>query len=136
MVFYCGGRDISAGAIHDILQVYQEKNNLSRLSIEYANVQNRGVDVLVNTLRSCTNLKTIRLFRCGITDEQLLQIVEAIRGHRIMLKVLSLPENSIGNVGCGAIATLLEDPNCNIHTLTLADNNVIKRLDHPTNMES
>ena len=119
----CGGRDISESAIHDILQVYQEKGNLTLLYIDQSNLQNGGVDVLVNTLRSCTNLKRINLHRCGITDEQVLAIVEAIRGNR-MLEDLRLGGNHIGNVGCGALATLLEDLLTNIQTLNLGGNTI------------
>ena len=119
----CDGHDISDGAIHDILQVYQEKKNLTRLYIDHANLRNGGDSILVNTLRGCTNLKTIILYRCGITGEQMLVIVEAIRGHN-MLEELELNLNSIDNAGCGAIVTLLEDPNCNLQHLNLAGNNI------------
>ena len=77
----------------------------------------------MNTLRGCTNLKTIALFLCGITGEQMLAVVEATRGH-CMLKELDLSQNSIGNIGCGALATLLDKPHCNIHTLGLPMNNI------------
>ena len=39
-----------------------------------------------------------------------------------MLEELDLYENNIGNVGCDAIATLLEDPNCDLRALQLASN--------------
>jgi len=72
-------------------------------------------------LRSCTSLQCIVLYLCGINDEQVSAIVEAIRGHH-MLKKLYLNGNNIGNVGCGAIATLLKDAKTNIHTLNLCGN--------------
>ena len=114
----CDGHNISDDVTHDILLVYQEKKNLTRLYIYFANLRSGGVDVLVNTLRSCTNLKTIILYRCGITDEQMLAIAEAIRCHR-MLEELHLPRNHIGNVG-----SLLDNPNCSIRTLSLGGNNI------------
>ena len=86
--------------------MYQEKGNLTRLNIQQANLQNGGVDVLLNTLRRNPNLQSIGLFRCGINDEQMLAIAEAISHH--MLEELLLNWNNIGNAGCGAIATLLE----------------------------
>ena len=45
----------------------------------------------------------------------MLAVVEATRGH-CMLKELDLSQNSIGNIGCGALATLLDKPHCKIHT--------------------
>jgi hypothetical protein len=119
----CGGQTISEGVIHNILQVYQEKGNLTRLDIQNTNLQNGGDSILVNTLKSCTNLKKIALFGCGINGDRLTRVVEAIRGHR-MLEELYLFGNSIGNAGCTAIATLLEDPNCNLRHLNLLGNNI------------
>ena len=57
----CDGHNISDDVTHDILLVYQEKKNLTRLYIYFANLRSGGVDVLVNTLRSCTNLQRINL---------------------------------------------------------------------------
>ena len=75
----------------------------------------------MDALRSCRNLQQILLGNCSITDEQLLPIVDAIRGLRV-LEDLDLHHNNIGNTGCDAIAALLEDPNCNMHTLGLEFN--------------
>jgi len=119
----CGGHDISEGAVYDIFQVYQEKGNLTSLYIDHAILQNGGDNVLVNTLRSCANLQRIILCRCDINGEQMLAIVEAIRGHN-MLEELHLFGNSIDNVGCGALATLLDNPNCNLRHLSLLCNNI------------
>ena len=117
------GHDISDAVTHDILKVYQEKSNLSRLGIQNTNLRNGGVDTLVNTLKSCRDLKRIFLYVCNLTDEQLLPILEAIRCHRMLEKLL-LSGNHIGNVGCGAIATLLDNPNCNLQHLDLLSNNI------------
>ena len=111
-----------AGVAHEILQVYQENNSyLTFLVITNANLRNGGDRVIVDTLRSCRNLQRVVLNHCNITDEQLLPIVDAIRGHR-MLEELSLFGNNIGNVGCEAIAALLADPNCNLRYLSLGYN--------------
>ena len=75
----------------------------------------------MDTLRKCRNLQNVDLHSCNITDAQLLPIVDAIRGHRI-LEELHLVANNIGNAGCEAIATLLIDPNCNLRVLHLDSN--------------
>lgn len=59
---------------------------------------------IANMLRSCTNLREIELTGCYITDEQLILMVEAMRGHRMLEKLL-LCGNCIGLTGCQAIAT-------------------------------
>ena len=105
-----------------ILQAYQNNNSqLTVLSIIDANLRNGGDRVIVDTLRNCINLQSILLNNCNITDAQLLPIVNAIRGHR-MLETLDLYGNDIGNAGCDAIATLLIDPISNIRTLYLERN--------------
>lgn len=50
-------------------------------------------------------------------------LVEAVRGHELLEKLL-LAENNIGNIGCEAIATLLADPTCNIQVLGLSNNDI------------
>jgi len=80
-------------------------------------------DIIADTLRSCNNIRKIGLNESDLTDEQLLQIVEAVRGHR-ELEELSLHINRIGNDGCDAICTLLEDPNCTLQTILLGSNRI------------
>ena len=114
--------DIAIGVGQEILKAYQKNNNhLTDLSISNNNLQSGGDRVIGDTLRNCRNLQRVALNFCNITDEQLLPIVDAIRGHR-MLEVLSLSVNNIGNVGCDTIATLLIEPNCNLRTLSLSRN--------------
>jgi len=143
---------LQCGIFRQILNTYQENNDhLTCLEITAANLHNGGRDIITNTIRRCTNLKTITLDTCGIRDEQLLPIInDAVREHSSLeelclpsnriggqlslvvealrvnqtLKVLDLQSNSIGNAGCRALATLLEDPNCNLHTLNLFNNRI------------
>ena len=119
-------RSISGTIIHVILRAYQVNNNLTDIHIRHARPshgQNGEDRIITNTLIPNTNLRNIKLIYSGITDEELLPMIEAIRGHRI-LENLALYGNSIGNVGCQALATLLEDPNCNIRELDLEGNNI------------
>ena len=121
---YCGNLNIAGGRVQEILQAYQENNSqLTYLSIQSADLQSGGENIIGDSLRSCRNLQKVYLYNCNITDEQLLPIVDAIRGH-CMLEDLGLDSNNIGNAGCNAIATLLEDPNSNIRVLNLAQNNI------------
>ena len=120
---YCRSQNIAGGVAQEILKVYQENNSqLTVLGITNANLQSGG-DRVLDTLKGCSNLQQILLGNCSITGEQLLAIVDAIRGH-CMLEELDLAVNNIGNTGCDAIAALLEDPNCNLHTLYLNNNTI------------
>ena len=115
---------IIGGLIHEILKVYQENSShLTQISIYYCNLVNGGDDAVAATLRNCTHLNEINLICCDITDELLMPIVEGVRGHR-SLENLGLSGNRIGNTGCQALATLLEDSHCNICTLDLGRNRV------------
>ena len=120
----CNYITIAGGVGQEILQAYQENNShLTVLRIIEANLQSGGDRVIGDTLRSCRNLQKVCLNFCNITDEQLLPIVDAVRGHGIsMLEELYLYENNIGNAGCEAIATVLIDPNCKIQHLSLGRN--------------
>ena len=79
--------------------------------------------MITKTLRSNTNLKKVSLFSNHISNEQLLAIVEALREHN-RLEELDLGPNRIGNGGCETLATLLRDPNSNLHTLMLQNNQI------------
>ena len=119
LFFNC--RDQLGEVAEEILKVYYlNSNQLNRLDILGANLRN-GHTVLVTTLQRCTNLKHVYLYHCNINNRILLLIVEAIRGHS-SLENLYLGGNRIRSSGCTALASLLEDPNCNINTLPLHHN--------------
>jgi len=111
-----------------LLEMYQEKNTLTSICIQNTNPLGQNIN---SALRLCTNLKQIDIVRCSITDNELLPIVEAIKGHH-MLEILNLYGNDIGSDhhlaacsdGCQALGALLEDPKCNIHTLNLINNRI------------
>ena len=117
----CHNRSIAGTIIHVMLRAYHVNNNLTDIHIWHTIQTRDDHHIITNTLIRNTNLRKIYLMDSDITDDRLLQMVEAIRGHRI-LEHLALYGNRIGNVGCQALATLLEDPNCNIRELDLSDN--------------
>ena len=119
-------RHILVGVEHEIFKSYQKiNNNLTRLCITEVVLDNGGGNVITETLRWCRNLKTINLSENSITDEQLLPMVEAIRGGcNTSLENLILYSNRIGNAGCHALATLLADINSNLQILDLDRNQI------------
>ena len=124
LTLHCNRHTLVGGVEHEILKSYQKiNNNLTFLSIFGADLENGGGNVITETLRWCRNLKTINLGVNRITDEQLLPIVEAIKGGcNTSLEHLALFGNRIGNAG--AIATLLEDPNSNLPFLHIQTNRI------------
>ena len=131
---YCRGRSIVGSVGHEILTAYQENGNLTDLSIDGVLMQYRdpnesnvpqhgGMNVIISTLRSCVDLKSINLRCCGIRDEHLIPMVAEVKELHL-LESLWLYGNGIGRNGCDLIATLLADPNSNINTLHLSDNQI------------
>ena len=115
------------GVGSEILRAYQENNNhIKRLSILNAVLANRGDEIITATLQCCTNLTTINLYSCNITADKLLAMVEVMRGINSLEKLL-LNSNRIGDAGCEALATLLEDPNSNVEQLQLFDNRIFNK---------
>ena len=147
-----GNQNLVGGIGHEVLKSYQKiSNNLTRLCIQSAVLDNGGDHFIAGILRWCRNLNTINLAHNSITDEQLLPIVEVIKGGcNTSLEKLYLHSNRIGNTGCEALATLLADTNSNIQTLyldynqfgnegataianSLANNTKLKRLELGSN---
>ena len=116
-----GGYGITYGVSNKILRLYQEKGNITYLSIQSTRLDGGGHRFLTTLLRDVTILEKVALETCGITDEKLLPIVDALRG-RATLEELSFRSNRIGNTGCEALATLLADPNCNLRDINLYNN--------------
>ena len=109
------------GVAHEVLNVYKENNRLARLVISWCSLQNGTDNVITETLRGCSNLTKFSLTRSSLSDAQLLPMIEVLRGHNLLEELL-LGNNRIGNDGCNALTSLLEDPNCNLLILNISDN--------------
>ena len=109
-----------ADVAHEVLNIFREKNTLETLLIDDMPLNRL---VLIDTLSSCTNLREITLVQMGITDEQLLPMVEAFRGYTSIEK-LDLRKNRIGHAGCEALSSLVTDNNPNLRLLGLSNNDI------------
>ena len=96
---------------------------LKRLNIEGTSMANGGDRAVASFLRLSTNLSEITLTQCNISDKQLKIMVKAMRG-LCRLSQIDLSINQIGNSGCVALATLLEDPHSNVSTLDVRGNDI------------
>ena len=128
LALHCRNQTLIGGVGHEILKSYQKiNNNLTCLYIHHAVLDNGGGNVIAETLRWCTNIQIINFRHNRITDEKLLPMTEAIKvGCYTSLENLTLYGNRIGNAGCHALATLLEDPHCSLQTLDLDNNQIGK----------
>ena len=111
--------------IHEILNAYQQKSNqLTTLVFRDCNLplQNAG-NCVINTLTNCTNIEDICIVHCGLTDQQLIPMLEAIKGH-CSLERINLRSNRIGNESCKSLSLFLENPNSKLKSLGLHNNNI------------
>ena len=99
---HCRNQTLVGARREIILKSYQKiNNNLTRLYIHHAVLDNGGGDAIAETLRWCRDLKWIIFSYISITDEQLLPMIEAIKGGcKTSLENLILYGNRIGNAGC------------------------------------
>jgi len=108
-----------ADAALETLKACQEKNILTKLHINTMPLMSSAEENrFVESLRYLTNLRDITFIRSDITDEQLLPMVEAIRGYNL-IDYLHLGYNRIGNAGCEALSTLR-----NVTKVILGNNNI------------
>jgi len=103
----------------EVLKACQEKNIISKLLINTMPLMNSTDESrFIESLRGFTNLREITFVHSRITNDQLLPMVEAIRGHGLLERV-NLMNNNIGDTGCEALATLR-----NLTYLNIADNDI------------
>jgi len=95
---------------------------LTALHIWCCDIRSVEERIIINaTLSSCSNLEILCYNYNNMTNEQLLPLVEAVRGNR-SLEILDLARNRISDNGCEALAALIEDPNCNLLYIGLREN--------------
>ena len=112
-------RDITDVALEVLRAACQEKDILTKLHINTMPLASSAeLYRFVGSLRGFANLREITYIHSRITDDQLLPMVETIRGHNL-IEELSLFGNRIENVGCEALATLR-----NITKVNLSDNRI------------
>jgi len=128
--WHTNGTIFDAGFFHEVLKTYQENNeHITSLEIIMADLRNGGEHAITETLQRCANIKELdinNIVMGGVlwtaNCRQLLEpVVEAVRGH-LSIENLSLQYNQIRTAECELLATLLEDPNCNLRSLNLHGN--------------
>ena len=128
-----GMNEDESGAVHrtdftetgrNILMAYQENNtHITDLRIEHCNIlQDGSASIIATTFKRCINLKHISICDCNITNEWLVLIVEAVRGHPSLEKLWM--SRGIEDAGCSAISTLLEDQSSSLRVLSIGWNQI------------
>jgi len=119
------GCDLSGGMASEILNRFVANNsNITGIMLGMCTLGNEGAGVLASAVSRCTSMKFIGLFSCNVDDDILVQFVSGIRGLH-QFHTLNLSWNNFGRAGCEALATMLQDPSCNLTWLDLSRNNRI-----------
>jgi hypothetical protein len=109
---------------YQILIAYQENcSSLTSLTIQSIDASNDNGDLFIATVRSCIYLTRIAFRRCNVSNNMLLPIVGTLRRSNLLTQ-LFLSGNRIGDIGCRAIAQLLEDSSNNLQSLGLSFNDI------------
>jgi len=117
-------RDISDGAGYELLEAFRENAlNFSRFEIWRCGLGGEAVPVVASFLEKCANLEKIRFTSCRMGHSELRGLVSSILKCN-QLYDLNLDFNTLGGLGCEAIATMLKDPRCNLRIIRLRNNNI------------
>eukprot|EP00579_Thalassiosira_antarctica_P013627 CAMPEP_0201938610 /NCGR_PEP_ID=MMETSP0903-20130614/41659_1 /ASSEMBLY_ACC=CAM_ASM_000552 /TAXON_ID=420261 /ORGANISM="Thalassiosira antarctica, Strain CCMP982" /LENGTH=652 /DNA_ID=CAMNT_0048479899 /DNA_START=124 /DNA_END=2079 /DNA_ORIENTATION=+ len=116
---YCGLADNRIFSI--LTPFFKENHNFESLKINGCDLGRDGLHLLTTALTEFDSLKEFELSRCGKDHDG--SYIQALTGHSGLRK-LSLCENRIGRNGYAVLATLLQNPNTELHVLVLADNEI------------
>jgi len=116
-------RELDSLKKSDFLVGLKRNSSIRKLEIEMCDI---GCQAIASIL-ACPNcnLRSLGLFcmRPKIDDEGATYLVNGLTNNT-KLQELVLLGNSIGNIGCVYIASLLGNPNCNLQKLGLYENNI------------
>ncbi|MCI4395211.1 hypothetical protein PGIGA_G00177690 [Pangasianodon gigas] len=112
----CGVSDEGCAALASALT--SNPSHLSELHLTGNILGDSGVKCLSAVLENphC-KLKTLRLDRCGISDEHCAALVLPLISNSSHLRDLDLSENNLGDSGVKHLSALLENPHCKLETL-------------------
>uniref|UniRef100_A0A9J8AN09 NACHT domain-containing protein n=1 Tax=Cyprinus carpio carpio TaxID=630221 RepID=A0A9J8AN09_CYPCA len=113
----CGLTDKSCPALATVLG---SDTNLKELNMNNNNLQDSGVELLCTGLKNINcKLEILRLSDCSISEEGYKALSSALRSNPSHLIELDLTGNDPGPSGVKQLSDLLQDPNCQLKTLSL-----------------
>ncbi|KAL1251809.1 hypothetical protein QQF64_019605, partial [Cirrhinus molitorella] len=113
----CGLTNKSCSALAAVLG---SDTSLKELNMSNNNLQDSGVKLLCTGLENMKcHLEILRLSDCSITEEGYKALSSALRSNPSHLIELDLTGNDPGQSGVKELSDLLQDPNCQLKTLSL-----------------
>ncbi|XP_058609337.1 ribonuclease inhibitor-like [Onychostoma macrolepis] len=116
----CGVTDEGCAALASALR--SNPSHLRELDLSENKLGASAVNLLSDLLKDprC-KLKTLRLSKCGVTDEGCAALASALRSNPSHLRELDLSFNKLGASGVNLLSDLLKDPRCKLEKLWLMD---------------
>jgi hypothetical protein len=115
---------IDGEPLEGIMEALSTHTQLQDLYLERMNIGANECTAVVNLLRSTTTeLRTLNLYINNIDDVGVDALVDALLANS-NLGFLDLSRNQITVRGCQRLAALLENPNSNLESLDIATNNI------------
>uniref|UniRef100_A0A8C1VLW0 Uncharacterized protein n=1 Tax=Cyprinus carpio TaxID=7962 RepID=A0A8C1VLW0_CYPCA len=94
-------------------------SNLRELDLSRNQIGDSGVTEISSLLRNSQTLQILRLSDCSISEEGYKALASALRSNPSHLIELDLTGNDPGPSGVKQLSDLLQDPNCQLKTLSL-----------------
>ncbi|XP_059424757.1 NACHT, LRR and PYD domains-containing protein 12-like [Carassius carassius] len=121
----CGLTDKSCPALASVLG---SDTNLKELNMNNNNLQDYGVKMLCTGLNNINcKLEILRLSDCSISEEGYKALSLALRSNPSHLIELDLTGNDPGESGVKLLRDLLQDPNCQLKTLSLRECSITEK---------
>ncbi|XP_051578776.1 NACHT, LRR and PYD domains-containing protein 3-like isoform X2 [Myxocyprinus asiaticus] len=103
-----------------LASVLQSSNSLKELNLSNNNLQDSGVKLLSDALKSPNcQLKILKLSGCMVTEEGCCYVASALTSNPSHLIELDLSYNHLGELGVMLLSERLNDPNCTLDKLNV-----------------
>ncbi|XP_073700562.1 NACHT, LRR and PYD domains-containing protein 3-like [Garra rufa] len=121
----CGLTDKSCSALATVLG---SDTSLKELNMSNNNLQDSGVKLLCTGLENMNcHLEILRLSNCSITEDGYKALASALRSNPSHLIELDLTGNDPGQTGVKELNHFLQDPNCQLKTLSLCECSITEK---------
>ncbi|XP_065111151.1 NACHT, LRR and PYD domains-containing protein 3 [Paramisgurnus dabryanus] len=126
------GCNLTDGCCESLALVLQSSNSLRDLDLSYNDLQDSGVKLITDGLKSShCQLNILRLSGCMVTDEGCCYLASALSSNPSHLRELDLSYNHPGPSGVQMLTDKLNDPNYTLHKLNVNHGGQLRIISGP-----